>query len=281
MSSKIPFQDKLNYCLRENRIPANLTKDEALNNVLKRINVFAEPNTNSGATIFWKVAAAVLVLIIGSAAAYYFVGNTVVENRNSGVAEFTLPDGSEVMLNSNSIAYYNSSTWFLNREISLASGEAFFEVKKGETFTVETPKGNITVLGTSFNVSLKNENLMVACKTGKVQVDAVGKVNTVLLTPGKAFALNNSNLLEVSTKSIDAWTKGDYTFENVTILEVFKALESQTEYKIEMPEDLDIKYSGQFNMNLDIDEILEIVCTPLNLSYSINYELKSVLITKS
>ena len=281
MSSKSPFEEKLDYCLHESRIPSRFTKDEARFQVMNRINVSGSEQ-NSGFPMFLKVAAAVLVLVVGSFVSWYFLGIKVLENNGAGITEYSLPDGSIVKLNQNSIASYNSSTWFLNREINLESGEAFFEVEKGEKFTVETLKGDIIVLGTSFNVSLRNENLQVACKTGKVEVKLAEGGEPVLLTPGTGIdlATTKNKPVEIQATKIGLWTLGEFAFENVSVSEVFETIHAQTEYEFEIPEDIDLKYSGQFNLNQTIEEILDIVCIPLNLTYSIDQTTKKISITK-
>ncbi len=248
---------------------------------MNRINV-SESGRNVGLPTFLKVAAAVLVLVGGGFVAWYFLGIEVLENNNSGIAEYKLPDGSIVKLNQNSVASYNSSMWFLNREIDLNRGEAFFEVEKGEKFTVETLKGDITVLGTSFNVSLRNENFQVACKSGKVAVKLATGGEPMLLTPGTGIdlAVSKTKLVEIQTASIGQWTIGEFTFENVLVTEVFETIHTQTEYAFEIPEGIDLKYSGQFNLNQPIEEILDIVCIPLNLTYSIDHRAKKISITK-
>src|SRR5690554_607376 len=164
LSSEIPFEEKLDYCLQKSRLPYNTSKEEARLKTMDRIKNHGLGSEKSGASMFVRVAAGLLVLVLGSFMAYYFMGMSVIENKNPQSAQYTLPDGSKVKLNKEAVAYYNSSVWFLNRKIKLLSGEAFFDVNPGKKFTVETEMGDISVLGTSFNVSVNNNNLKVACK---------------------------------------------------------------------------------------------------------------------
>ena len=66
-----------------------------------------------------------------------------------------LPDGSQVTMNSKSLIEFNPDSWESNRILKL-SGEAYFKVKKGSQFTVNTDNGNVIVLGTEFNVNSLN-----------------------------------------------------------------------------------------------------------------------------
>ena len=68
-------------------------------------------------------------------------------NDSSSVSYHALPDGSAVSLSPNSKMEFGSDAD--SRDVNL-NGEAFFEVKKGVPFTVNTANGNVSVLGTSF-----------------------------------------------------------------------------------------------------------------------------------
>ena len=79
-----------------------------------------------------------------------------------------LPDGSVVLLNSNSELVYDKD--FDDRLVTM-QGEAFFKVQKSDVpFVVQTSNGKITVLGTSFNVKEDKEQLEVEVETGSVEV---------------------------------------------------------------------------------------------------------------
>jgi ferric-dicitrate binding protein FerR (iron transport regulator) len=56
-----------------------------------------------------------------------------------------------LILNAASKLSFNEKKWADQRALTL-EGEAFFKVQKGQTFSVNTTAGVITVLGTQFNV---------------------------------------------------------------------------------------------------------------------------------
>ena len=93
-----------------------------------------------------------------------------------------LPDGSLVTMNSKSTIEFNPDSWESNRILNL-SGEAYFKVKKGSQFTVNTTNGNVVVLGTEFNVNSSHNFFEVICYEGKVKVEKNHK--DYILTPGK------------------------------------------------------------------------------------------------
>jgi len=121
------------------------------------------------------VAAACLALILG---AYHFLSPTpsAVWSLNKTafgeMKELNLPDGSTVILNSNSTLKYDSN-WLntATREVWL-EGEAFFEINKqplkgAAQFIVHSNDTKVAVLGTVFNVYNRNENIAVVLESEK------------------------------------------------------------------------------------------------------------------
>ena len=100
--------------------------------------------------------------------------------------EFHLPDSSFVALNMGSELYYTKKGWQTERRVEL-KGEAFFKVKKGSIFEVETDQGIISVLGTEFNVKSWNNYFEVTCYSGLVRVKTPKK--TVQLSCHSVFRL--------------------------------------------------------------------------------------------
>ena len=68
-------------------------------------------------------------------------------------------------LNELSQLEYNASKWDENRSLEL-KGEAFFDVEKGKRFDVTTEFGNVSVLGTEFNVLSRDSIFKVSCYEG-------------------------------------------------------------------------------------------------------------------
>lgn len=282
LSSEKSFEEKLDYCLQKSRLPYNISTEEARFNTMDRIKSSASSSEKFGASMFLKVAAGMLVIILGSVLAYYFMGMSVIENKSTRSAEYTLPDGSVVKLSNRAAAYYNSSIWFMNRKINLVSGEAFFEVSPGQKFTVETKMGDITVLGTSFNVNVNDDNLKVACKTGSVKVSMPGIEAPILLSAGKGldYAISLNEIMDVDLNKIGAWTDSIYNFNDAEVTDVFETLEGETGFAFVISDSIHSKYSGQINKNLAIEDILEIVCIPSGLDYSVDADAKKIYITK-
>ena len=176
-----------------------------------------------------------------------------------------LPDGSTANLNASSSIFYNED-W--DRSISL-SGEAFFKVMEGSTFTVKTPFGEVQVLGTSFNVFARDSIFEVACKTGKVRVYIPEKSITEELTPGdKLFArMDTVFQTKLELEEIGNWTSGEFFFSNRPIREVLDEIERQYQTTIDIRNGDTLRFTGYFFKDADINTTLDLICLPLGLQF--------------
>lgn len=124
------------------------------------------------------IAAAFLFLAIG-AGLYTTLSTTpkayqgAYETARGEQREMSLPDGSNLILNTNSSIEINYSK--SGREISLARGEAFFEVSKdaARPFRVSAGDGVVEATGTAFSVRLSEaKEIEVTVAEGTVALSA-------------------------------------------------------------------------------------------------------------
>lgn len=176
-----------------------------------------------------------------------------------------LPDGSTVNLNASTSILYEED-W--DRTISL-SGEAFFEVTKGNTFTVKTKYGNVEVLGTSFNVFARDSIFEVACKTGKVLVSIPEKAFQEELIPGDKIAARIDTVFQTSLRleNIGTWTTGEFYFSNRPIREVLDEIERQYKTTIDIRTGDSLRFTGYFFKDADLNSTLDLICLPLGLQF--------------
>ena len=193
------------------------------------------------------------------------------------IKEVVLPDGSKATLNANSTISY-SADW--DRKLELA-GEAFFEVVKGETFTVYTSSGQVEVLGTSFNVFSREHELIVACKTGKVKVTIPESQYAQVITPGETIVKAKDGIEQtpLTPDLIGKWQMGEFYFDKRPIGEVLKEIQRQYDVSIRADNLEDKLFSGYFS-NESLDFALTVVCEPLNLSYK-KINDKEIVITQN
>ena len=226
---------------------------------------------------FYKYAAAVIVLLVSS---YFLLFNNSV-NFSTQYAEtktFNLPDESEVILNANSNVSFNKKDWKNSRDIQL-KGEAFFKVKKGKSFTVNTSVGKVTVLGTQFNVKERKNYFEVKTYEGLVSVNYNNSL--IKLAKGKIFKVINGKIDTLNTFNINnkSWLQDESNFKSTPLQFVLDDLQNQYGYIIKTKDvNLEQLYTGGFT-HKDINVALQAVTIPLQLSYKI--EEKRITIYKN
>ncbi len=191
-----------------------------------------------------------------------------------------LPESSHIQLNSGSRLIYDARHFDSDREVKLV-GEAFFKVHPGSKFTVITPQGSVTVLGTSFNVIAWPDRFEVTCYTGKVMVENESK-DRETITPGERCTTDEesrelqTNLFPLSAESPD-WTRGKFVFENQPLKIVVEELERQYNIKVKLAPGLaELKYVGLFDSG-DLDKALSLITWPLHLKVEKNGDTVSIV----
>lgn len=231
------------------------------------------------------IAASILIPILIISTVYFYkemdhykqIPNIVSVNKGQR-AGITLPDGTIVHLNSESKLTYTPDFNGKLREVVL-EGEAFFEVtpNKEKPFIVKTSVFDVEVLGTSFNVSVYNDENIVetALMEGKVKLTMQGcPSKPVYLTPSQKFIYSRSDrqgtisIMEGDTEL--AWKQGILAFSAEPLEEVFRKIERW--YGVTMHYDkeslVNDNFTGQFKM-ISIQEMMNILRMHYNLKFKI------------
>ncbi len=210
------------------------------------------------------IAASVVLLIVSYVG---FSNKDIIINTDFGKQKtFALLDGSEVNLNAKSTITYNKNKWEGKRELSL-EGEAFFKVKKGSIFTVNTTSGSITVVGTQFNIKASDSYFEVICYEGKVEV--ISGSETILLQQGDGVRKIDSSNLEKLKQTLKnpTWLTGESSYHKVPLKVVINELEQQ--FGVEFDKaliDENMIYTGSFD-NKDLNIALASVFKPMGINY--------------
>lgn len=224
-----------------------------------------------------RIAAILLIPVLMICAWQFYQGSM----RKSSMLSFTanpgmtakvkLPDGSVVMLNSNSTLSYPAEFDGKLREVKLL-GEAYFEVSKDpkHPFIVNTPyQASIKVYGTKFNVEAyaKDSMLTASLKEGSIALSYLGKdgkMKEQMLLPGQSVSYRDhelpmlmaDNIVDINT----AWTQGKIIFRNTPLKEVIHELEKtyNVKFLVRNPK----VYANRFTGTLDgqhLDRILYVL----------------------
>ncbi|MEM8907355.1 MAG: FecR domain-containing protein [Bacteroidota bacterium] len=191
--------------------------------------------------------------------------------NNGEQRTYYLPDSSEVKLNAGSRLLVAIDAWTKERKVQL-EGEAFFKVRRGGKFVVETAEGSVEVLGTSFNVNARVGSLAVDCFSGKVRVAAktVEKPQVLKALDGVKIEAGATDWdsYRVNPSRQATWRTGVFYFDKAPLIKVFAALERQFDLQVDIDEQQHFRqYTGFFNRQ-DLDEALNNICFPMGLTYT-------------
>jgi transmembrane sensor len=240
--------------------------------------------TISSRTIWLSIAASIIVLLTVASLTFSYSTIDLVSPKGS-FADVLLPDSSEVKLNADSRIEYRRYGWKSKREVKL-NGEAYFNVKHGQRFTVLTEHGRrIIVTGTRFNVFSRGVQFEVKCFEGSVSVESP-KSKPVDLVKGKKISLdkleNLSHAISFDSTDYPSWAKGDFYFNNSPFDKVLEELSRQFDIKITTtgftPENRN--YTGFFKRN-NLIRALDLICIPMGFTYQISSDSIAVRINNT
>lgn len=216
---------------------------------------------------WWPASVAASILICCS---LFFLYTLQPISHDTMVAEslqFSLPDDSEVWLNAKSEISYNKD-WENSRDITL-NGEAYFEVAKGKKFTVKTPQGTVSVLGTKFNVKQRDDFFEVHCFEGSVAV--VYNNTKTILKVNDVFS-SKATKKQDNTLKKPHWIAKKSIFNNTHLNDVLTdiSLHYNIEFKnLETLSNSTLKYTGSYQYTDDVKTVLDVLTKSLNLTYTL------------
>ncbi len=223
---------------------------------------------------FMSIAASV-ILLIGAAA--LFTSNVSYKTNGGEQLAINLPDGSKVQLNANSTLKHRRFFWKNNRKLNL-SGEGYFEVEKGGDFQVQTGFGNVTVIGTKFNIKSR-KSFDLKCFEGVVRYDNLKTNESKVLKQNDHIEVH-SNIITHHKKydNQPSWLKGISVFKSVKFSKVIEELQHQ--YGVHfigknIPNET--IFSGSFT-HRNLKEALQTTLSPLGIQYELKQDNKTIII---
>lgn len=235
----------------------------------KRISLF-------GNNVF-KIAAAVLVFaVLGVWLVNSFkqMPMSSVSTAANEIKQIQLPDGSIVWLHEFSTLSYENDLKGATRNVQL-KGMAFFDVQRDEAhpFVIETPQGEVKVLGTSFEVSAyeKDNFERVTVSTGKVSFTS-RKAN-VVLTKNQEASINASGEIsqrDVNAEELIAWSAQTLQFKDETLDKVAEKIGRYFHVQVKLGNDKlkSCHFTGSFTAP-KLKEVLDVIAEALTLKYTI------------
>lgn len=179
----------------------------------------------------------------------------------------TLPDGTEVSVNSMStLTYAPQSFCKSSREVEF-EGEAYFKVAKNEDipFVVRVSGAEVEVLGTEFNITdRKSESTTeLALVKGKVMLTANASGKSCTMIPNEIATIDKAtgliNVRSVAKAADKAmWKQKRISFSNAKLDTVVKALERAYGVKVKVKASSDDTFTGTLPTD-NLDEALKII----------------------
>jgi transmembrane sensor len=227
----------------------------------------------------WMRIAALFMLIIGVAWFGYYmlrnepVKNLVVTSQQKPMMD-TLPDGSVVTLNKNSVINYPSKFKENTRTVTL-KGEAFFNVTpdKKKPFIININDVTIRVVGTSFNVRSDKGTTEVIVESGIVQVTR--KNETIELKPEEKVKISQQDTVlaieKEEEKLYNYYFTKEFVCEDTPLWKLVEVLKQayNADIVIENKELRNQKLDVPF-VNESLDRVLEVV--GLTLGFEVEKE---------
>lgn len=269
---------------------SKLKQEELLNNIHRA--TLKSRKTSKAKQVFnhfrrlSKVAATFLLILFSG---YFLYEGILLQEDDGAVAEIpvstitkqtaageklrlTLPDRSEVILNSLSTINFSSDFGSKDREIVL-EGEAFFSVApdKDKPFKVTTGTVVTTALGTAFNAYAREETVKISLTEGNVNVSIEKQV--LSLVPGEMASVVTCNDSALTKEKFDPavttlWKEGKIRFQSKPLSEILQSLETWYGVRFETKAYSDRKVTGLFN-----NESLEDILTGLSFSLGFDYDI--------
>ena len=187
-----------------------------------------------------------------------------------------LADGTEVWLNAKTKLRFPLHFSGGAREVYI-DGEAYFKVAKNKQipFIVHTPKTDILVTGTRFNVNTYNADRI---KTALVEGSVIAKSSghrQVDLKPGFEVIYNPQKGFRTKTfdeNKVLSWMKGEYYFHNTPLQDLAKILSRW--YNIEVQFENEALQNKTFSGELLKHQSLQLFLDNLRLSADIHSYIK-------
>lgn len=177
--------------------------------------------------------------------------------------EIALDDGTRVLMDADSALDVRLSG--TERRVRLLRGTAFFDVTHlGTPFIVEAQNGEARVLGTQFDVSMKEDRrVTVTLAKGSVEVGIAQRQAEAVLKPGETIGYGEAGLGPIREAVIEdemAWHQGRFIFTNARLADVLAQIERYRDGRIVVLRSAfrELRVSGNINLD-DTDKALAAV----------------------
>lgn len=232
------ISDEIQILTLKNKILSKINQQKK--STEKELRLFPEKWNN----YLLRIAAMLFIpLLLGSILVFYQMDKQL--NKQSSIVmqkvtatpgsrvHFTLPDSTEVWLNSGSTLEFPLNLNHQDQRMVKLVGQGYFQVAhdKDHPFFVEIELMNVKVLGTAFDVSNYTEDRQISSTLEEGSIVLMSKQGKEIanLQPGQQAILDkNTNKLvvtSVETALSTSWKDGKLIFRNTSLFDVMNQLE--------------------------------------------------------
>ena len=218
------------------------------------------------------------VIFAFSSYPYHYKINEIHYTSIGGQKNIGLPDGSEIILNTDSkieIGYTKSL-----REVSLMRGEAHFSVAHDSRrpFVVSAGGNTVTAIGTAFAVRLHDETFKVTVTEGQIELVRhepriaefpISALEQNPSPPGTRLIAGDAVLIDKTNERLEklaeaelnrslSWRQGVLAFAGEPLSEVVEEVSRYTEVEIVIKDSAlnDLRFGGYFKIG-NVDSLFE------------------------
>ena len=242
----------------------------------RRRNFFSSRIVRVSAGI--AAAAAVAFVSIFSYDIYESSGSKAVEFASvSGKSRVSLPDGSDVTLDTGASVSYEESFGKKTRNIT-ADGRVFFDVAKDKKkpFVIQTGGLEIKVLGTKFDVDSRLDEVIVSLVEGSVSLTGIEEGKESIMKAGEVAVFDKKSgevrIGKGDVRGSMLWCMERLSFQDATLDKVCHDLSMWYGVNVVLADNLVGK--GCINFTIT-DESLESVLSIISATTGVNYRFES------
>jgi transmembrane sensor len=243
----------------------------------KKLDQKIVPASKTSAGIFssklsLRIAASLALIVVAGVAIYLKLADRKKTIETFGNFQtITFPDNSKAKL------YKNTSITFPirfrgdSRAVTLIKGEVFFSITpdKSKPFVIHASDADITVVGTAFNVIVKNDSVEVGVQEGSVVLSTANDALQLVKGTSATVIASTGRIAKNNPADANDWAYATqrFVFNDTPVRDVIRDLEKAFSISIAVSNDNieNCKLTATFD-NDSAGKIVDLIAESLNLS---------------
>ncbi len=250
------FRTRKNQKVSNTPVPSDRIWNTIQDGLNKQTKVTIHKLSIRQKTLLWASLAAIVLISIVTFN-YFQTGSkpVLLASSQTSVQEYTFSDGSRVTLRPHSQLFLEHQSKSV--EMYKLVGEGFFNIihNPQRTFIIDAGPGNVTDLGTLFDLSNWGGNIQVYVQKGSVALQSKHNKKHVTLKAGDYCSISTNGRLSQPEQRNPSqfldWMNNEMFFDHQSVSSVFAELEQHYNIKITAPGNgiINETISGQIHLD--------------------------------